>query len=56
MYLLNFSRSLASIVNVFDHTKYVSLNNQACMTQPSLIDSHPDECNQDCIIVHSWLT
>ena len=37
MYLLNFSRSLGSIVNVFDHTKYVSLNNQSCMTQPSLI-------------------
>ena len=46
--LLRFSRSLARIVNISDHTKCISLslNNQQCMTLPTLINLHPNECNQ----------
>ena len=44
---LSFSRSLASIVNVSDHTKCISLNNQPCMTQSTLTDLNPDEYNQE---------
>ena len=32
---------LASIVNASNHTKGISLNNQACMAQPTLINLHP---------------
>ena len=41
--LLSFSGSLASIVNTPDHIKCVSWNNQQCMTQPTLINLHPNE-------------
>ena len=41
--LLNFIKSLSSIVNTPDHVKCISLNNQQCMTQPTLINSHPNE-------------
>ena len=41
--LLRFSRSLASIVNTLDHTKCISLNNQKCMAQPTLINLDPNE-------------
>ena len=34
---------LTSIVSASNHTKCVSLNNQKCMTQPTLINSHPNE-------------
>ena len=34
---------LISIVNGSKHTKCVSLNNQKCMTQPTLINLHPNE-------------
>ena len=44
---LSFSRSLASIVNVSDHTNCMSLNNQPCMTQPTLTNLNPDEYNQE---------
>ena len=43
---LSFSRSLASMFNVSDYAKYISLNNQPCMTRPTLTDVNPDECNQ----------
>ena len=36
--LLSFSGSLAGIAHVSGHTKCVSLNNQQCMTQPTLIN------------------
>ena len=36
--LLRFSSTLA--------TKCMSLNNQPCITRPTLIDLNPDECNQ----------
>ena len=35
---LNFSGSLASIVNASDHAKCISLNNQQCMTQSTFIN------------------
>ena len=38
--------SLTSIVNTFNHTKCVLLSNQKCMTQPTLINLHPNECPQ----------
>ena len=47
--LLSFSRSLVRTVNVSDHTKCVSLNNQQYMTQPMLINLHPNEYGQGLI-------
>ena len=41
--LLFLSRSLASIVNSPGHTKCLSLNNQQCMTQPTVVNLRPDE-------------
>ena len=32
--------------NASDYAKYISLNNQPCMTRPTLIDINPDEYNQ----------
>ena len=43
--LLSFSATLASIVNVSDHAKCISLNNQPCLTQLTLIDLKPEEFN-----------
>ena len=37
---------LISIDNVSSHTKCVSLSNQKCMTQPTLINLHPNEYSQ----------
>ena len=36
----------SNAVNGSNHTKYVSLSNQKCMTQPALISLHPNECSQ----------
>ena len=38
---------LISIVNASNHAKYVSLSNQKCMIQPTLINLHPNECSQE---------
>ena len=38
---------LGSIVNASHHTKCVSLSNQKCKIQPTLINLHPTECNQE---------
>ena len=38
--------SLASIVNVSNHTKGISLNKQPCKARHTLINLNPDECNQ----------
>ena len=38
---------LSSIVNASNHTKCVSLSNQKCMIQPTLIDLHPNEYSQE---------
>ena len=37
---------LNSVVNASNHTKCVSLNNQQCMIQPTLINLHPNEYTQ----------
>ena len=38
---------LTGIVNACNHTKCVSLSNQKCMTQPTLINLHPNEYSQE---------
>ena len=38
---------LASIVNASTHTKYMSLSNQKCESQPTFINLHPNEYNQE---------
>ena len=40
---LCFSRFLPSIVNIPSHSKCISSNKQQCMTQPLLINLHPNE-------------
>ena len=41
--LLNFSGSIASMAYLFNFTTFISLNNQPCMTRPTLIGLNPDE-------------
>ena len=41
-----FIRLLTNIVNGSNHTKCISLNNQQFMSQPTLINSHPNEYSQ----------
>ena len=36
----------ASIVGASNHTKCLSLSNQKCITQPTLINLHPHEYSQ----------
>ena len=36
---------LSNIVNGSNHTKSISLSNQKCMIQPTLINLHPNEKN-----------
>ena len=43
--LLSFSASLTSMVNIFNLTTSISLNNQLCMTRPSHVNLNPDEYN-----------
>ena len=38
---------LTSIVNAFGHTKDLSLSNQQCMNQTTLINLHPNEYTQE---------
>ena len=38
---------LTGLVNGSNHTKCVSLSNQECMTQPTLINLHPNEYSQE---------
>ena len=44
--LLSFSRSLASMANIYNFTTCISLNNQPCMIWPTLIDLNRDWYNQ----------
>ena len=37
---------LASVVSACSHTKWVSLSNQNCMTQLTIINLHPNEYTQ----------
>ena len=41
---------LTSAVNASNHTKCVSLNNQKCMTQPTLINLHSNEYSQESLL------
>ena len=41
-----FIRLLTSVVNACSHTKCVSLSNQKCKIQPTLINLHPKEYTQ----------
>ena len=38
---------LTGLVNESNHTTCVLLSNQKCMTQPTLINLHPNEYNQE---------
>ena len=38
---------LTDLVNGCNRTKCVSLSNQKCMTQPTLVNSHSKECSQE---------
>ena len=38
---------LTSIVSTSNHTKCVSLTNQKCMIQPTLINLYPNEYSQE---------
>ena len=38
---------LSNIVNGSNHTKCVSLSNQKCVIQPTLINLHPNEYSQE---------
>ena len=38
---------LTVLVNGHNHTKCVSLSNQKCMIQPTLINLHPNEYSQE---------
>ena len=42
-----FTVLLANIVNASNHTKCVSLSNQKCEIQPTFINLHPNEYNQE---------
>ena len=42
-----FTVLLSSIVNASNRTKCVSLNNQKCMIQPTLINLHPNKYSQE---------
>ena len=43
----NIYKRLTSIVNASNHTKCVSLSNQKCETQPTLINLHPNHHSQE---------
>ena len=38
---------LSNILDGSNHTKFVLLSNQKCMTQPTLINLHPNEYSQE---------
>ena len=38
---------LTGLVNGFNHTKCLSLSNQKCIIQLTLINLHPNECSQE---------
>ena len=38
---------LTALVNGSNYTKWVSLNYEKCMSQPTLINSHPNEYSQE---------
>ena len=38
-----FIRLLSSVVNTSNHTNWISLSNQQCVTQPTLNNLHPNQ-------------
>ena len=46
---------LTDLVNESNHTKCVSLSNQKCMIQPTLINLHSNEYNKNLTSLHLWL-
>ena len=46
---------LINIVNAFDHTKCVLLNNQKCEIQPTFINLHPSEDSHEFTTIHLQL-
>ena len=50
-----FIELLTSIVSTSNHTKWVSLSNQKCMTQPILINLDRNEYSQQLHCYPSWL-
>ena len=38
---------LTGLVSGSNHTKCILLSNQKCMTKPTLINFHPNECSQE---------
>ena len=38
---------LSNIVNVSNHAKWISLSNQKCEIQPTLLNLHPNEDSQE---------
>ena len=42
-----FIRLLTVILSASNHTKCVSLSNQKCITQPTVINLHPNEYSQE---------
>ena len=53
--LFSFSRLLAYMINFSTLTTCVSLNNQPCMTRPTLIDLNPNKYNQQLHFISLWL-
>ena len=50
-----FTRLLTSIVNASNHTKGVSLGNQKCLIQTTLINLHPNEYSKNLTAIHMRL-
>ena len=46
---------LSSLENASNHTKYVSLDNHQCITQPSLINLHPKNIVKNYLTIHLLL-
>ena len=42
-----FIELLTSLVNASNHTKCVSLSNQKCKIQPTLVNLHPNKYSQE---------
>ena len=43
---------LSSVINASNHTKRISLSNQKCKIQPTLINLYPDEYSQNFTTIH----
>ena len=43
---------LTGLVNEYNHTKCISLSNQKCMIQPTLINLHPNEYSKELHYYH----